>query len=234
MEAKRGYDKLKSGYEKIPISFFNKYIEIPAVKKVIGNIRGKKVLDVGCATGTHSMMLKGRGAIVSGIDISSEMVDITKKKMPSSDFRVADMKKIPFKAKSFDVLFYGLCIHYEKNLNIVFKEANRVLKKGGRIIISTHNPCCTGQKKIKVAGKYLRVVDDYFSDRKNKMELSGVELTIYPKTISGLLNPIIRNGFRLLNILEPQPSKGSRKFDKESYYQTIKRPSFIVIDAQKL
>ena len=234
MKAKKGYNKLKSNYEKIPISFFNKYVEIPGVKRILKDIKRKKILDIGCASGTHSEILHKKGAIVTGMDISKEMIDLAKSRLPTLNFKVGNMNHLPFKNNSFDILFYGLCIHYEKNLNSVFKEAHRVLKKSGRLIISTHNPYYTGYKKIKINNRTYRIMDNYFDDKKRIMELLNVKLTIYPKTISELFNPIIKNGFKLTEILEPQPIKGSRKYDKNSYNQTIKKPSFMIIEAKKI
>ncbi len=234
MNAKKGYNKLKSDYNKIPISFFNKYVEIPAVKKLLRDINGKKVLDIGCASGTHTEIIYKKGAIVTGIDVSKEMIELAKKRLPSVNFKVADMKNIPFNNNSFDILFYGLCLHYEKNLKPVFKEAYRILKPHGKIIISTHNPYWTGKKKIKINDKTYRIVDDYFNDKQGKMKFSNTELTIYPKTISGLFNPIIKNGFCIKSITEPQPLKNSRKYDNKSYDQAVKMPSFILIEAVKI
>ena len=73
---------------------------------------GKKVLDICCASGTNSKILYEKGASVTGVDISKEMINITKKRVPSIIFKVANMKHLPFSDNSFDVLFFGLCIHY--------------------------------------------------------------------------------------------------------------------------
>ena len=87
--------------------FFNDYIEIPAIKKIIKNVKSKKVLDVGCATGTHSKILAEKGAAVYGLDISEEMIRLAKTKVPKGKFIVADMKELPFPKEMFDVVFYG-------------------------------------------------------------------------------------------------------------------------------
>ena len=205
MKAKDAYNKLKKDYDVIPVSFFNKYIEIPAVKKILKNIKGTKILDVGCATGTHSKILHDKGAFVTGIDISKEMVKLAKDKIPEATFKIGNMKKLPFKNSSFDILFQGLCIHYEKNLKQVFKEAHRVLKKEGKIVISTHNPYYTGQRKIKTGDKYYRITEDYFSASKQTLDVEEVKMDIHPKTISRWSNPIIEDGFRLNKSIEPQP-----------------------------
>lgn len=77
--------------------FSNDCVEIPAVKKITQKIKGKKVLDIGCGIGTHSKIFAMKGAKVYGIDISEEMIKIAKSRSPNCDFRVADMKELPFK-----------------------------------------------------------------------------------------------------------------------------------------
>lgn len=205
VKAKVGYNQLAERYDSIVQNFHNQHIEIPAVKKIIKNIDGKKVLDVGCATGTHTKILVKKGAKVSGVDVSKEMIKIAQKNVPQADFFRADMKKLPFKDSSFDLLFYGLCLHYEKNLKPVFKEASRVLKKGGRIVFSTHHPAGTGHTSIRCKGERKVVFDDYFNHKIHTMNFDGVELKIYPKTISEMFNPLIEVGFSITKIYEPQP-----------------------------
>lgn len=234
MDAKSGYNTISEKYAAVPKDFHNAHIEIPAIKKIWGDVRGRKVLDVGCASGNHSAILGKKGAIITGVDISEEMIALARRNVPQGSFHVADMKQLPFKDGSFDVVFYGLCLHYEKDLGKVFKEANRVLKKNGRLVLSTHNPVWAGitGKKI-IDGKKQRIFNDYFAPKSRTMTLSGVDLTIYPQTISGLLNPLCRRGFCIRRVIEPVPAPGARKYDEENYEQTRNIPAFIIIDAVK-
>lgn len=230
------YDKYAKEYSKSMTEgrFFNDYVEIPAVKKAIKNINGKKVLDVGCAIGIHSKILAQRGAKIYGIDISREMIKIAKSRVPKGNFRVADMKKLPFDSNTFDLVFYGLSLHYVKNITKVMKEAYRVLKKNGLLVISTHNPCCTGQKRIKSNGKKISVVEDYFGAKMEQWDMiPGMLIKNHVFTIEKLFNPIIKAGFVVTNITEPKPVPKGKKIDPAYYEQTMKRPSFIIIEAKK-
>jgi ubiquinone/menaquinone biosynthesis C-methylase UbiE len=230
------YNKYAKEYSKSMLAgrFFNNYIEMPAVKKAIKNIKGKKVLDVGCSIGAHSKIFSTKGAKVYGIDISEEMIKIAKSRVLKGNFRVADMKKLPFKNNTFDLVFYGLSLHYIQDVKQVMKEAYRVLKKKGRLLISTHNPCATGQKRIKVQGKKIFIVDDYFGTKMEQWDMvPGMLIKHYVFTLERLFNPIMDAGFALTHITETRPIPSGKKIDPVHYKQTMKRPSFIIIEAKK-
>ena len=58
--------------------FFNEFLEMPATLELLGNVKGKKVLDYGCGSGIYLKLLKERGANIKGFDISEEMLKIAK------------------------------------------------------------------------------------------------------------------------------------------------------------
>ena len=214
--------------------FYNKYIDMPAIKKSVKNIRGKKVLDVGCGPGTYTSYFKSLGAKVSAIDISEEMVKIAASKVPGADIRVADMNKIPFPPSTFDLVFYGLSIHYLDNILPTLKEAYRVLKNKGRLVISTGNPALNGAKLADINGERMFVMEDYFGAVEEKWQMvPGMMVKNYTKNISGLLNPVSRAGFKITKITEPKPAVTAKKYDQAAYKRTTKAPSFIIIEAVK-
>lgn len=103
------YDEvyLKTGIEwayseKLTERFFSKlfdYFKIP---------KGSRMLDVGCGTGFHDMILQKLGHAVTGVDISRVGVALGKKHFPRLSLAVADAYQLPFRAETFDVVFlYG-------------------------------------------------------------------------------------------------------------------------------
>lgn len=115
------------------------------VLKLTKNLEGKKVLDVGCGSGILMLEFLKRGATVTGIDYSQKMLDLAKQEL---NFYKVDKKKyklilanatnLPFSDKSFDlVLATGLTDYMSDKDNQKFiKEAARVLKKDGSLIVS--------------------------------------------------------------------------------------------------
>lgn len=236
LKTKRAYNEYAKEYiERVNAKkFHNNYVEVPAIKKILKNVKGKKILNAGCATGEHAKILFKKGADVINLDVSEEMIKEAKRKVPEGKFVLGDIQKLPFKKNSFDIVFYGLCLHYVEDIEKVYREAYRVLKKKGKIVFSTHNPCCTGQKRIKKGNKTIFIFDDYFTKEPERWEMvPGMKIVTYVHTISGLLNPLIKAGFKITNIVEPLPVKKAEKIDKRKYDINMRRPSFIIVEAEK-
>ncbi len=102
-------------------------LAVHLLKKHVGTLKGKSMLDLGCGPGVLLEDLKKEGANVCGIDISSSAVDFCRSR--GLDVKKADVSKLPFKKKKFDgVLAIDLLEHIE-NENRLLKEAKRILKK---------------------------------------------------------------------------------------------------------
>src|SRR3989344_8673859 len=67
--------------------------------------KGAKVLDLGCASGYQSKLLKDEGLNVVGLDLSPKMIAIAKKRVPDVNFVVGDMTKMEFNDASFDGVY---------------------------------------------------------------------------------------------------------------------------------
>ncbi len=178
--------------------------------------------------------MSGLGAKVTGIDVSKIMIDVARKAVPSAKFYVADMQKLPFKDNSFDLIFYGLSVHYVKDLNKVFKEAYRTLRRGGRMIVSTHHPLPSSLRRMNIKGKKEYVFRDYFVSGLVEWEMvPGMEIRTYNRTFAEIINPITKNWFCITNIAEPRPIKQGSKADPLEYSKTSKKPAFLIIEARK-
>ena len=97
------------------------------------------------------------------------MIDIANSfKLPNSQFYVHDMKKkLKEKENTFDIVFSSLAIHYIKPLELdkLFSEVNRVLKRGGEFLFSTGHPIFSLRKSrigesMKNQTKSLKIHDN--------------------------------------------------------------------------
>lgn len=106
---------------------------------LLGDVRGKTVLDYGCGLGDNSVLVAKHGAKVIGVDISPELIELAEKRLTqhnlaqSADFRVGSAHELPLENESVDVVF-GMAILHHLDLKLASTEVFRVLKKGGRAI----------------------------------------------------------------------------------------------------
>jgi ubiquinone/menaquinone biosynthesis C-methylase UbiE len=97
----------------------------------------KEVLEVGCGTGHFTRWLHSLGYKVVGADISPVMLSVARELWKEGNFVNASAESLPFEDKSFDVVLYVTCLEYMKDLSQVFREAERVARKG--IVIGLMN-----------------------------------------------------------------------------------------------
>src|SRR3989344_7974500 len=95
----QGYNKIAKEYHKLRINgekFHNEYLEMPTTLKLLGNVKGKKILDLGCGTGIYAKILTRKGAKVKGIDISKEEIKIARRENPKVEFKLGNSEKLPY------------------------------------------------------------------------------------------------------------------------------------------
>lgn len=102
-------------------------------------IKGKKVLDVGCANGKTLKYIERFGPNAVGIDVVGPLVEKAKKNT-RFPVQVADANNIPFKDSSFDIVLCMDMIEHTKTQSKVLSEISRVTKKGGKVVLSTNGP----------------------------------------------------------------------------------------------
>jgi SAM-dependent methyltransferase len=113
-------------------------LEIPDAFAVsaLGDVRGKLLLDIGCGDGANCVRFAKAGASVTGIDISGEMVELTKKTaaLEGVGEKVYAVRmsgeELQFPDASFD-LIYGHSILHHLNLEVASRDLQRILRPGG-------------------------------------------------------------------------------------------------------
>ena len=113
----------------------------------LGDVRDKKILDVGCGDGTYAYVLSKLGAIVSGQDLGVTQIQTANERVYGNSnelkgqFICADAKQLLFDSNSFDAVFSAdFFEHIDLNTKRqVITEIYRVLKPGGILVIKTPN-----------------------------------------------------------------------------------------------
>lgn len=106
---------------------------------LLGDVRGKDVLDLGCGSGENTLLLAHRGARVIALDISPDLIDVAKRRLsinrPSSNVRflTASAHDLPLPDESVDVVF-GIAILHHLDMATISAQVMRVLRPGGRAI----------------------------------------------------------------------------------------------------
>jgi ubiquinone/menaquinone biosynthesis C-methylase UbiE len=99
-------------------------------------LRAKRLLDVGCGAGKFCLMASEAGFNVSGFDASENLIEIARERMPGADFKTGDMEELPYPDSTFDAVTGINSFQFADNIPKALKEAGRVAKKGGSVIIA--------------------------------------------------------------------------------------------------
>lgn len=111
----------------------------------LGDVEGKRVLDIGCGPGIYMEIIARMGGKVSGQDISPQEVEKASKRFKEKGFdatiKVGDATRLLFEDNFFDAVFSADFFHFinYEDKNKVMSEIYRVLKPGGKVIIKTLN-----------------------------------------------------------------------------------------------
>ena len=129
---------------RIDAGTFRRYLAPPAdtpfaieyAYNLLGDVRGKKVLDLGCGDGENTILLVNRGAKVCGIDISDRLIGLARRRMRVNgfvkgfEFFTGSAHELPFPDRSFDAVF-GMATLHHFDLEQTSREVWRVLRPGG-------------------------------------------------------------------------------------------------------
>jgi len=104
----------------------------PALLDAVGAGRGTRILDVACGPGFIAAAAAERGAVVTGLDFASAMVDEATRRHPGIAFRQGDAEALPFEDASFDAVTMNFGMLHLARPDTAIAEAWRVLRPGGR------------------------------------------------------------------------------------------------------
>ena len=96
---------------------------------------GTVYLDAGCGAGVAAQIAAERGARVTGLDATPNLLAIARRCVPNGDFQVGDLEQLPFPDKQFDLVTGFNSFQYAGNPEIALDEARRVSKTGAHVLI---------------------------------------------------------------------------------------------------
>jgi len=111
------------------------------VERFMGDVAGRRVLDLGCGVGFFGAMARARGASTVGLDFSEDALGIARDQHPGMPLVRADATRVPLASDRFDVVLLNDIIeHLDEELGrAMVAEAYRVLRPGGHLVIDTDN-----------------------------------------------------------------------------------------------
>lgn len=217
-ETANDYDRFAEAYAaENETSLINAYYARPAIVDLAGDVAGRRILDAGCGAGPIAEDLRKRGAFVAGFDSSAGMLALARQRL--GDGVVLERAELggplPFADAEFDDVVASLVMHYLEDWTTALAELRRVLKPGGRLIVSVNHPF--------VSQMAAPPGTDYFATRTSSemWELGGAKhlMTFWDRPLHAITDAFTAAGFRIDVISEPAPAAGARERFPEVFAQ---------------
>lgn len=180
-------------------SFFNEKVYLYKVLREIKNLKFKdrqniKILEIGCADGSFSSVLKDEGYDVFAVDISEKAIENAKKN--GLQATVVDIERgINFQRDFFDIVIAAEVIEHIYDTDFVLNEIKRVMKKDGYLFITTPNLASLKNRVRLLLGEYPQYSEFRIGDNQ-----AGHIRNYTPKVLKQQLE---QHGFAVKKILSP-------------------------------
>lgn len=204
--------------------------------KLLGDVEGLRVLDLGCGTGHNAVTLASQGAKVIGVDTDARNLATARERAEAAEVRVelhqAGLAELAFlRSDSVDIALSVMSLATADDLARVFRQVHRVLKPEAPLVCSFPHPAFamfdpTGTEPDRAVRPYDQAgpISWQSSD--------GATVVDHPRTIGETFTTLSRANFRVDHILEPTaPARGPRGPNFAELMKTV--PATVLIRARK-
>jgi len=202
----------------------NSYYERPATIALLGEVRGKRVLEVGCGTGPVTQWLVEHGAEVVAADVSAAMLEIARSRVGGhAELHHHDVAEpLTFlEDASVDLVVASLVFHYLRDWVAPLQELHRVLRPTGSVVMSIHHPAWDWRNHCP---------HDYFAI----LQVSEVWVEPYPVTfwrrpLTAVTDAVSQAGFLIDRLVEATPNPELEMRDPGAFQELTTSPYFMHI-----
>lgn len=196
---------------------------MPYMLNLLGDVRGKKILDLGCGEGGYSRELAKRNADLVAIDCSEESIAYSKEQAEINGLSIQHYIRnsnnlYGIDDNSFDIVLCSMMLMDCEDFDGTIKEVVRVLKPSGKFFASVLHPCFNGNHEHGIGrqGQGINrevVVKNYFQPSKWEAPLpKGTTPVLWRhRTIEDYVKTFIKNGLTIVDLNEPRPTDEQAK-----------------------
>ena len=213
--------------------------EWPALRALLLELRGKRLLDLGCGFGWFARWAMSQGAAnVLGVDLSENMLARARAETADPDVRYlrADLESLELPHEIFDVAFSSLALHYIEDFGRLVGAVFQSLAPGGQFVFSIEHPIYMASTR---AG-WMATEDGGRSWPVDHYAIEGPRVTDWltrgvrkqHRTLGTTLNALIDAGFTIQRVDEWSPTP-EQVAARPSLAEELERPMMVLIAARK-
>jgi ubiquinone/menaquinone biosynthesis C-methylase UbiE len=213
--------------------------EWPALRAMLPDLRGLRVLDLGCGFGWFCRWARQSGAAQAlGIDVSEKM--LARATVTSQDAAItytrADLEHVELPVGLFNLVYSALVFHYIKGLDRLMTEVYRSLVPGGHLVFSVEHPIYTAPAhpnwSVNATGRKTWPIDCYLDEGPRSTDWLTKGVIKQHRTFATYINLLLERGFILSHIEEWGPSEEQVAL-KPELADERQRPPFLLVAAKR-
>ncbi len=225
------------GYSQLPRSIhgLDGAPEWAALQALLPDLRGRRVLDLGCGFGWFCRWARAHGAAsVLGIDVSERMLARarTETRDPVISYVRTDLERLDLPAGSFDLAYSSLALHYIENLASLMARVHAALVPGGKLIFSVEHPIFTAPANpgwsADASGRKTWPVDSYLSEGPRSTDWLAEGVIKQHRTLATYVNMLLQCGFAISHIDEWAPTE-DQIASQPAWADERQRPPFLLV-----
>jgi SAM-dependent methyltransferase len=213
--------------------------EWPALRALLPDVRGLRVLDLGCGFGWFCRWARTQGAAhVLGLDVSERM--LARARATTEDAAItytrADLEGVELPAASFDLVYSSLALHYLEGLDRLLAAVHGALVGGGRLVFSVEHPIYTAPTQprwsLDAAGRKTWPIDGYLVEGPRSTDWLAQGVIKQHRTVATYLTRLLRAGFTIAHVEEWGPTD-AQIAARPALAEERQRPAFLLVAAQR-
>lgn len=225
------YDELADSYARSSASGPpNALYDRPTILRLLGPLRDRHVLELGCAAGHLTHELVAAGAHVVALDKSERMVSHARNRVGDhARIEVADLRE-PLHmvdGASMDLVVASLVLHYLPDWHGVLREIHRVLEPGGALVMSVHHPITGWLRSDRTDYHRVELIEEAW-------DVDGIQTTahLWRRPVSAVFAPLLEQGLAIDAVHEPSPGLDENAVPDERVRQALNAsPVFLFVRA---
>lgn len=204
---------------------------------LLGNLSGKRVLEIGCGNGHSLKYAAGLGAAdLWGLDISANQLERAKSFLEEYEITarlvcspMEDECGLP--TNYFDLVYSVYGIGWTTNLSQTFNLIHSYLKKDGAFIFGWSHPI---HKCVSVENGKLIFSNSYFNEEWYCADMSDKEILLSNRMLSTYINTLANNGFVIEKLIEETDKENAMLSDNDFGRKALMLPTAFVVKARKI
>lgn len=208
--------------------------EWPSLRALLPEMKGRRVLDLGCGFGWFCRWAREAGAkSVKGVDVSEKMLERARADTKDSAiaYERADLETFTIAGGTFDLVYSSLTFHYLQNLAALIEQIHGGLASGGHLVFSAEHPIYTAPSDPKWIGN-IWPLDRYLDEGPRTTDWLARGVVKRHRTIASYINLLLQAGFRLNRIEEWSPSEAQIAANPK-WQNERQRPPFLLVSAAR-